>query len=318
MSKCSEKYKVSIIVPVYQVENYLDRCVVSIINQVYTNLDIILIDDGSLDGSAAICDAWKKKDNRIRVIHKKNGGLAEARNVGIQEARGQYISFVDSDDFVDEKFILTLISDAVKYDAEISCVGYCEFEKKEDIPLVHQGNIVTYTKEEAIKSLLKSDGPCNFAWNKLYRKELFKNVKFPVGKKMEDLGTTYMLMDQCSKVVYNTTKLYNYMQRKDSILHTPDEKFYIDKMELTISRYVYLKNNYGDFQDNIDFFLITSFECYPFLSTKSEIKKDVKKELTKIWNTNKKVITIKRKIKYLLLMHNERLYCLIFMRKKRR
>lgn len=316
MREWNEKYKVSVIIPVYQVKEYLDRCINSVVNQLYSNLEIIIIDDGSNDGSSAICDKWQTKDNRIKVIHKTNGGLSDARNVGIQEAKGQYISFVDSDDFVNEKFILTLISDAVEYNADISCVGYSEFEEIDDLLPIYQGNTVVFTREEAVKSLLKIDGPCNYAWNKLYKRELFDNVKFPVGKKMEDLGTTYLLMDKCVRVVYNSTKLYNYMQRKNSILHTTDEKFFKDKMEMTIRRYVYLKKNYGVFQENIDFLLITAFECYSFLPKNDTIKNSVKNELETIWKKNKKIMTNRRKIKYLLLIYNERLYRLLFMRKR--
>lgn len=191
---------VSVIVPVYKVEQYLNRCVSSIIKQSHTNLEIILVDDGSPDRCPQLCDEWALQDSRIKVVHKENGGLSDARNVGLKKASGNYICFVDSDDYVSTKFVETLYELIHLYNTDMSAVSLKEVfsMEQENIVSACAGNIV-FEGEAALKELFSNDTFSNYAWNKMYKRELFDNVEFPVGRKMEDLGTTYKLLMRAKK-----------------------------------------------------------------------------------------------------------------------
>lgn len=299
---------ISIIVPIYNVEKYLNRCILSLINQSYKNIEIILVDDGSLDDSGNIVDIWKKKDNRIVAFHKKNGGLSDARNYGIKHANGEYLSFVDSDDYVDKHFIQVLYETAITTGAKISAVGFkCVSDDKiESTNIAIENNIEVFNTEDAINYLYTNDKYCNYAWNKLYLKELFKEIKYPLGKKMEDLGTTYLLIDKCNCVSYNPTPLYFYYQRDESILHKTDETFFKDKFQLTSQRYRYIKKKYPDNDRNYKYFFCSVLEGYPYISLAE--KKFALDEAKLIWPKVKTNINIKTKIKYMVLRTFPRFY----------
>ena len=161
---------ISIIVPVYNVDKYIERCIQSIINQTYKNLEIILIDDGSTDKSGAICDKYSKIDNRINVIHKKNGGLSEARNVGLDIARGDYIGFVDSDDYIHPQMYELLYKNLIGTSADISIIKH--IRKEEELGLGDINSKKVYSNLEAIENILKKDSGIFIAsCNKLYKKE---------------------------------------------------------------------------------------------------------------------------------------------------
>lgn len=201
---------VSVIVPVYNVKRYLGKCLKSLSRQTYENIEIIIVDDGSTDGSEKICDEFAKKELRARVFHKKNGGLSSARNFGIKKARGEYLAFVDSDDFVDENFIKKLFQAIVDANAEIAVCGYNDTRPAEKKISGKDATIKLLTKQENIEIL---------TWNKLYAKKVFleSNIEFPVGKKHEDTLTTYKVLAAASRVVYLAESLYHYNDRADSI-----------------------------------------------------------------------------------------------------
>ena len=210
---------VSIIVPIYKVENYLDKCVKSIINQTYKNIEIILVDDGSPDACPQKCDEWAKKDNRIKVIHKRNGGLSDARNVGIDSAIGDFITFIDSDDYIEPTFIEYLLNLIKKYNADISI---CEYKYiKEDGSIFNHpknnGKEIVYNSEKAILELLKSKLFTNSAWGKLYKKALFAKIRYPYGRLYEDIPTTYKTFFLSNRIVFGSKTLYNYLYRKSAI-----------------------------------------------------------------------------------------------------
>lgn len=306
---------VSIIVPVYNVEAYLCRCVESLIYQTYKNIEIILVDDGSTDNSGKLCDKFEMMyPEKIKVIHKRNGGLSDARNVGIKNIHGSYICFVDSDDFVSEKMVEVMVSDIQKYDVEIACVGYQNFDHEENLADIENISNVTevYDRFAAVKLLFSSEGYCNFAWNKLYKAELFNAIEFPYGRKMEDLGTTYLLIDKCNRISYNRQKLYYYFQREDSILHNTDRNFYIDKCLLAMERYQYLKNKYGDFEENIEFIIFSIFQCYPYIINKKNLCEKAENEMEYLWKNKRNSFTLKRKIKFWLFKYNKKMYCKIW------
>ena len=207
-----KKELISVIVPVYKVEQYLEKCIISIINQSYKNLEIILVDDGSPDDCPMICDRWAKKDSRIRVIHKKNGGLSDARNVGISLAKGMYVCFVDSDDYISEKFVETLYDLIISCHTDISAVRFKEVtSNNEQIEKITENEeIIIFDGEDALRQLFSNVTFANYAWNKMYKRELFDDVKFPVNRKMEDLGTTYNLLIKAKKIAFSTKSLYSH------------------------------------------------------------------------------------------------------------
>ena len=177
---------VSIIVPVYNVEKYLSKCIEILINQTYTNIEILLINDGSTDNSKKICEQFKEKDSRIKLINKENGGLSDARNKGLQEAIGKYIAFVDSDDYVEKNYIETLYSLITKFNSEIAIA---DFRVIKGAKKIKEDETKEYciTPEKAIEEMLYSDFYYISACSKLYKKELFENVEFPKGKMFEDV-----------------------------------------------------------------------------------------------------------------------------------
>lgn len=214
---------ISVIVPIYNVEKYLRTCIDSIITQSYANLEIVLVDDGSPDKCSEICDEYAKKDNRVKVIHQKNGGLAHARNVGIANSRGEYLTFIDSDDYVSKCYVDSLYKGLMEYDADISIASFHPFKEGESC--VQSSELITYkeiSKENAIKHYCSIDAehsmPFISACNKIYRRSLFKEIVFPKGKLYEDAFTTYKLIDYAKKIVFTTSKLYFYRINPQSIL----------------------------------------------------------------------------------------------------
>ena len=168
---------ISIIIPVYKVEKYLEKCINSIIGQTYTNLQIILVDDGSPDNSGKICDKYAKKDSRVEVIHKSNGGLSEARNSGIERAKGKYIGFVDSDDYIKEDMYEVLYNLITRFQADVSiCNLYDVVGDEKNIRNINEG-IKEYNRIDILKEVLMDKNIQSYAWNKLYKKELFDNLK---------------------------------------------------------------------------------------------------------------------------------------------
>ena len=214
------KDKISIIVPIYKVEKYIDKCIESIVCQTYSNLEIILVDDGSPDGCPQICDEYAKKDDRIKVIHKKNGGLSEARNYGIEIATGNYITFVDSDDYVSNDYIEYLYNLSINNMADISIVLPQIFFESDDNVRINKKDecIKKYDSRNALITMLYQREFDTSAWGKLYKKELFDDVRFPVGKLYEDISTVYKTILKSNIVVYSNQRKYFYLKRKDSIM----------------------------------------------------------------------------------------------------
>ncbi|WP_304201653.1 glycosyltransferase family 2 protein [Phocaeicola plebeius] len=217
---------ITIIVPIYKVEQYLKTCLNSIIQQTYTKLEILLIDDGSPDGCGKICDEYAQKDSRIKVIHKNNEGLSAARNEGINIAKGEYITFIDSDDFINKKYINYLYELIEHYNADISVCSYKKFDTYTENNIVKVSEInskptiqIYSGKEAVIKSLYQKDID-NSAWGKLYSKKLFANLRFKQGIIYEDLEISHKIYSIAQKVVNSNKKLYYYRQHSSSILGT--------------------------------------------------------------------------------------------------
>lgn len=237
---------ISIIVPVYNVEKYLRKCIDSIIIQTYTNLEIILIDDGSSDNSGNICEEYKKQDSRIHVIHKENGGLSSARNVGIDNATGQFISFVDSDDYLRKDMIEVLYLELKKWDADLCISPMQKVDEDGKYLFTEQSDVEgLISKEEALRKLA-------FGWTgfpmvgcgKLAKLELYKGLYFKEGKIHEDEFMFHHLLDRCDKIIQLKIPYYFYLQRKGSIVNSQISIKRFDCVEAKIERAIlYIEKN---------------------------------------------------------------------------
>ena len=236
---------VTVIIPVYNVEMYLPLCINSILKQTYQNLEIILIDDGSTDDSPGICDTYALKDNRIKVIHQQNQGAAVARNTGLENATGEYIVFVDSDDFINEKMIEKLYIALKQTDSDLSI---CNFkytsENGKEIALKETDikNEVLYT-EEIIDKLFQNNN-CGYIviWNKMYKKDLWKQIRYPVGVIYEDEAVIHHIFSKCKKVATISDELYYYRQVSGSIMHSERNEKNLDKYLALADRLMFFKN----------------------------------------------------------------------------
>lgn len=238
---------ISVIVPIYNVEQYLEKCIKSLINQTYSNIEIILVDDGSTDTSGKICDSWKKMDSRIIVIHKRNGGLSDARNAGIEAASGQWFMFVDSDDYVLETFCEHAVQLVKESYSDIGVFNY-QFCWEDRVESSDENVDGLKENKEAMYNLL-SGNTKNYAWNKIYKRELFNDVRYPVGKVWEDIGTTYKLFSSAKKVNFSQEVLYCYRQRSVSISYAPPANALFDIYEQYKEQYEFCRIYYPDFMD---------------------------------------------------------------------
>ncbi len=211
---------ISVIVPIFRVEKYLKTCVDSICRQTYKNLEIILVDDGSDDGSPAICDELAKEDERIRVIHKENGGLSHARNAGIDIATGEYLMFIDSDDVIGEHMVVGLHNILTENQADMALCDFIKFTEGESPEFsFNEEAAFVWDKGQAFAQLYGNRMlQMTVAWNKLYKRELFQEIRYPNGKCHEDEFVIHHLIDKAEKVAYTPAKWYGYLQRKDSIM----------------------------------------------------------------------------------------------------
>ena len=240
------KPSVSIIVPVYSVEPYLRKCIDSIIKQTYKNLEIILVDDGSPDSCGDICDEYAARDERIIVIHKQNGGLSDARNAGLDVAKGDYVQFVDSDDWIEKDCCETAIQKASIFHADIVCFGYLEsFPSGRDVKHVVESS-GERNKLELVKELVSGEGVIrDYVWNKLFRRNLLDGIRFPKGRCFEDMDVTYKLFHRAYKIYTVNTIFYHYIRRSGSLAYGTlrpaalKDKMYIHKQQLA-----FLKQNY--------------------------------------------------------------------------
>lgn len=221
---------ISVIVPVYNVEKYLERCVKSIAAQTYKDLEILLIDDGSTDKSGKMCDDFQQTDSRIKAFHKQNGGLSDARNYGIEHSAGEFISFVDSDDYIDEKMLETLHRLITENDADLAvCSAMDVFEDKE-VTQVKEIKEFNLNKVESYKYMLRGNGIPS-ACNKLYKRQTVGNVRFPVGKLYEDGFFTPQILKRVEKTAVTSKPMYYYFRRADSITTKPFRKGDLDVIE---------------------------------------------------------------------------------------
>ncbi len=240
--------KISVIVSIYNIRNYVEKCIASICAQTYPNLEILLVDDGSTDDSGVLCDQWAGKDARIRVIHKRNGGLSSARNAGIAAATGEYIAFVDGDDWIDAPMYEHMLRAIKACDAQIAVCNYRAVGKKEIIDTSTDAVTVLEGKE-ILEAFITEDETYNIqnaAWNKLYHRSLMGELRFPEGKLFEDIVYTTKLFAASQKCVYLNQAYYNYIfDRSDSIMNSK-------KMQHILTDQVGAYREKGEFLRQID------------------------------------------------------------------
>lgn len=248
---------ISIIIPVFKVAAYLDRCVNSIVNQSYENLEIILVDDGSPDNCAIMCDEWAEKDTRITVIHKPNGGLSDARNYGIRIVNGEYVSFIDSDDYVSDVFLEVLLSTALEHDSDIveckctNCYEDGELDEYND-----DLTIYNYSSSEGLSALIAETAFHQHVWDKLYKRAVISDIFFEVGKQHEDEFWTYQVFGRAERITKINRTMYFYLQRGSSIMGQGYNLRRLDALEGKWNRQLYIEKNYPELaiQAKLDYF----------------------------------------------------------------
>lgn len=239
---------ISVIVPVYNVEKYVEKCIESIVNQRYFDLEILLIDDGSTDSSGKICDRYQIRDKRIKVFHKENGGLSDARNYGMKLASGKYIIFIDSDDYLDIEMISLLYSELKESMADISVCGFYEVNEDGSILLKQHdsGKRVLLDRKEAVKAVVEDREINSYVWNKLFKRELFSGIEFPFGRYTQDIFIMYQVFNHAEKVVEINRPLYYYLHRSTSIQGSRGHKLDWDQFCAYVEREKQLHSEYPE------------------------------------------------------------------------
>ncbi len=253
---------ISVIVPVYKVERYLDECVESIVNQTYHNLEIILVDDGSPDNCPQICDDWAKKDERIRVIHKENGGLSSARNAGLDICTGDYISFIDSDDWIESDFYYTLYRKSAESGAEIvMCAAVAEYPDGSSRNTAEHIFSHVLSQDELLHDFLyHRNNVCGAVWDKLYKRSVFEKVRFPIGLNSEDRYVHAITYSSISKFQYIDVILYHYRQRENSICTTRELSSHtFDQVETSRMACNYLNEKKKITKEECNYFLMIAY-----------------------------------------------------------
>lgn len=309
---------ISVIIPVYNVEKYLPNCIDSVIKQTYTNLEILLINDGSTDSSPKICEEYKNKDNRIKVIHKQNGGLSDARNVGIENAQGKYMTFIDSDDDIEIDYIEYLYNLIEKYNTHMSIATYTVVSKDKKINIGQGYEEETVLDEKkCLERLLCEHGLSVSACAKLYEKSLFENIKFPKGKLCEDNGTTYKLIMKCNKIAYGSKSIYNYYKRENSIMTSTFNMKKLDLIELTDKMCDDIESKYPELNSSTDkkrivsrFSILRQMLVGKLNQEQKNVVKEIKKHIkTKKWQILKNPKIDKRdKIALISLMFGDKFF----------
>lgn len=271
--------KICIIIPIYNVEKYLPQCLDSVLEQTYQNLEIILVNDGSTDSCGEICDGYANKDSRIKVIHKENGGLSDARNAGIKIATGEFIAFIDSDDWISPNFCEILLKTALQNKAEIVECGFAKFENESEINLEkssEKNEKFVYNTEEAVELLMKENLK-QMACNKLFKRDIIKNIFFEKNRKHEDEFWTYQIFGNANQIVKINKVLYFYRQHSQSIMGINYNISRLDGLLALEERIDYVAKNFPDLKNlAIKIFCFASMFHYQKIAKNCKIDFDEK------------------------------------------
>lgn len=301
-----KKQLVSIIVPVYGVEAYLPACLDSLLAQTYNNLEIILVDDESPDGCPAICDAYAVQDPRVRVIHKKNGGAASARNVGLDAAQGEYICFVDSDDLVCPDYVEKLFSALNAAEADIAVCGFSQMTRNNESVCHSKEAPGIFSRTDYIAEFLKH-WTCALLWNKIFRKKVIGALRMEEGHRIDDEFFTYKVVLNCRSVVVFDTPLYRYRIRASSAMQefgANREQIMLDRIDYTKQRYKIVSKELPSLQplfflDMTDSFARYWGECRDMAAAKREIRQWAKQNVYSLLTAD---MPLKQKLSYLYVL----------------
>lgn len=316
-----ERPLVSVIVPVYNVQDYLAECINSIIRQNYTHFELLLVDDGSTDNSGMLCEQYRKKDNRIKVIHKKNGGLSDARNYGIDKALGEYLTFIDSDDYVSEIYLNALVNTAIHNNADIVQVEFTR-EKNRLASKSAFGNKI-YNPTEALKSMLTLQRVQVNAWAKLYHAKLFDGVRYPVGKINEDNLTTYKTLIRANKVACCSDYLYYYRVNSAGIMNSQFNEKRFDILNAPDETAAFLGSQSSQFKEELEYYRMRIAMRLYNECLKSGIGKTYSFYLEKIesmlkgFNVRNKYCSLKYRTLIFLISHLNSFYRTVAIKAKR-
>lgn len=318
--------KVSVIVPIYKVEKYLETCVRSLLSQTLSDIEIVLVDDGSPDNCGKMCDDFEKGDPRIKVIHKENGGLSEARNAGIMAATSQYIGFVDSDDYVATDMYETLYSNVTRYDADVAICGLYDCYRTKKIPQFVGNEHLILDNEEALRLALEGVKLTVNAVNKLYKKELFDEIKFPKGKLSEDAFTIPLVLARARTVVFDSRPKYFYVHRGESITTSDFKLQDFNIVEAYEKNLQLVKERFPKLRWQAEFRLLWSYmfvfdkmilsENFTDFESYKQVLAQLRRQTFSVLINP--VFSLKRKMVSLVLLVSPRLYgCLLRYQKRR-
>lgn len=313
-----DKPLVSVIIPVYNVREYLEDSVRTVRDQTLENIEIVLVDDGSTDGSSELCDRLASEDSRIKVIHKENGGVSDARNVGMEAASADYIGFVDSDDYIAPNMYEVLYKELIENQADLSYCGFYHVENGINRPdyKLTSGKFI-YSGKEITKNVLYSNNLTMHLWTKLYKKEIALRHKFPVGKTYEDAFFTIPYFLDCKKAVAIMEPLYRYIKREGSIVNSPYSKADLAVLEAHESNYKLLKDT-PEFLEGAEYRLYWSnfYVLDRMLGTENFDDFENKKKIIKFLKSRyldilkNRYVKNSRKLAMTALMLSEKLYAL--------
>lgn len=279
---------VTIIVAAYNVENYINKCVNSLMAQTYQNIEMLLVDDGSTDNTGMMIEEKKKGDSRIKVFHKTNGGLSDARNYGLDRMTGRYVTFVDADDFVPQNYIEHMVSIIEARNADVAVVRTCEFCDEKDINLDINYDFVTVSCEEAVRRMLTRNGIAHTACGKLYKVELWESLRFPYRKLYEDYHTTFDAFSKASTVAISEARIYFYFQRPGSIMHYKCNERTVSIVEATREVTPRIIKYWPDLEvEALDLQLALCLKCYQnILNSDKNSFFDIQREIANIVSAN--------------------------------
>lgn len=316
-----EKPLISVIVPAYNVEKFIGKCIDSILRQSFKDFEVLLIDDGAKDSTPEICDACAKKDSRIKVYHKENGGLSDARNYGIDRMQGKYVTFIDSDDYVDSgyfEYLYGLITQ--EEDIQIAICGKKSVREDENASPDPETFHEIITGERAVQKMLCGYGSGHSAWGKLYSANLWKTVRYPKGKIYEDYATTYRVMALVDKAAWGNAAMYFYVQHIESIMHQKCSRRSLSLVDIADEETEFIVKKWPALKQEALARKVTSeLKCLQnILNAKNEEFDDYKQKIVEDVRRHKgellasKKVALKTKIKIIALLLGERTFGFIY------
>ena len=309
---------ISVIIPIYNVEKYLRRCLETVISQSYLNLEIILVNDGSTDTSGNICEEYAEEDSRIKIIHKENGGLSSARNAGMKIANGDYIAFLDSDDFIHPKMYEVMLETLINTDSDMVISGICMIDDDDTESLLFplqcdfSKDYVVIEKDQILHQMVERDVVTVVQWNKLFKRAILVELEYPEGKYHEDVYVIHQQLFRCNRITYLEAELYYYVQRCGSIMHVESKKRLEDSIGGYLERISFMKEKgqqeaYDEAVSTLLLHILWKFKTIALMEGYSNLCKWLGEQFQQIAENFPE--TIPRNGDYMLLKSNPAKYC---------